>query len=343
MLERLTLKDFRSYEKREVLFTPATVITGKNGSGKSTAIEAVRLLSVGKSFRTSRLDESIRFSAPFFQLFSTWDDAQIEMFYGVQFHDNPIKERRLQVKNTTVEYLDYIGRFPTVVFIPEHLEIILGSPSIRRAYFDGVLWQIDGEFRRAHLELNRVLRERSALLFLIKKNRAKVDELEPWTALLKEKTAVVRSGRERFAAFINERSNAAELKNGELPFEISVHRAYQETDDLIFQEIEVSQNLLGAHRDEISISFRDRQARKYASRGQARTIIATIKVIEAAFLSENGRSPVVLLDDIFSELDATNREFVLRVFRQQFQVIATSLEITPELNNWQVIELDNAD
>lgn len=342
MLTKISLKDFRGYESATHQINPLTVIVGQNGSGKTTLIEAIRILSVGKSFRSSRLDEVVRFDQPYLQITANWNDAELDFFYGTQFSENPIKERRLQVNGKEDQYIDYIGRFPSVLFIPEHLEIVLGSPSERRKYFDSVLWQIDREFRQAHLDLQRVLKERSALLFLIKIKRAKLNELEPWTELLKEKTSVVRAGRQRFADYVSEKITTKQLTREDLRFNIANKPAFKEEDDLIFQEIESAQNLIGAHRDEIEIMFRDRPARKFASRGQARTIIAGIKIIEAHFLGENTASkPVILLDDILSELDQKNTKFILDNFSKDFQVVTTNVEQVGEFKKWEVIEVGN--
>ncbi len=342
MLTTLSVKDFRSYDSATFSIKPLVIITGRNGSGKTTLIEAIRVLSVGKSFRSNRLDEVIRFNQPYLQVTANWNDAELDFFYGTQFTENPIKERRLQVNKKEDQYIDYIGRFPSVLFIPEHLEIILGAPSERRRYFDSVLWQVDREFRQAHLDLQRVLKERSALLFLIKTKRAKIDELEPWSELLREKTAIVRSGRQRFSEYISQKMGTDLLYREDLTVTVVSKPAFTETEDLIFQEIESAQNLFGAHRDEIEIVFQDRPARKFASRGQSRTIIAAIKVIEAQFLKENTNiKPVILLDDILSELDQTNTEFVLNNFSKDFQVIATSVEQSKEFSNYEVVAVQN--
>jgi len=342
MLESISLHNFRSYQNETHHLSNNTVIIGDNGSGKTTFIEAIRIMSVGKSFRSSRLDEIIRFEEPFTRLTSKWNEVEVDFFYGTQFSESPLKERSLKVNNQELSFFDYIGRFPTVLFLPENLDIVLGSPSDRRRYFDGVLFQVNREFRQAHIELQKILKERSALLFLIKTRRAKMDELEPWTELLRQKTEIIRQGRKSFADFITDELTLKKLPDGGLPFTVNSKPTQTDSEDIVFQEVEMAQNLIGSHRDEIEITLSDRAARKFASRGQARTIVATMKVIEAHYLASLGEKPVVLLDDVLSELDKKNSNFVLSAFKENFQLVVTSLSQTPEFSGWQKISINDA-
>ena len=204
MISALELENLRNFTEKGLSFTKRSFITGSNGAGKSSILEAVRILSVGKSFRTSRLEEAIRFEERYFRLKATIQTSQeLELFYGNQFETEEIKERRLTFAGNQVSWSDFLGEFPTVLFTPNDLDIVLGSPDGRRKYLDSVLWQVSAEYRRTQVEFWQVLRERSALLFMVKINRASPEELSPWNELLSKLTAFIRLTRIGYIDYLN--------------------------------------------------------------------------------------------------------------------------------------------
>ena len=321
-----------------------TVVLGNNGTGKSTVIEALRLLSIGKSFRTSRLDEMISFDRPYFRLTTKREDHQqeiVDFFYGQAFSENPVRERALNVNGKTLSFLDWVGRLPSVLFVPSDIEVVIGMPQVRRKYIDGVLWQVDAEFREQFLDLNRVLRERAALLFSIKIHRAGLDELQPWSELLVKLSQSIRSKRLAYTDYIKERLTSSTFQTKtKLQFQIQYQVTVEDITSVQDQEIKLAQNLYGPHRDEIEIVLNDRSARKFASRGQARTAVVLLKVIETQYLADRlEKPPIILLDDVFSELDQENSQFLFSHLSDQSQIVATSIENNSLLTGWSVIQL----
>lgn len=342
-VRRLALEQFRNFETSSFEFDTKTAVVGHNGSGKSNLVEALRLLSVGKSNKTSYLDEAIRFEAPFLRLIlerSNHERQEVEFFYGAQFPNSSSKDRQLKVNNQPTSWAEFWGKFPSVLFVPNDLEIVIGSPQVRRRYLDALLWQTDKEFRQSHLELSRVLRERSALLFLLKTNRAGKEELSPWNDLLLDLGGKVRSYRRAYVKFLQD-----SLKEDGPVFANAAIGLHYKDNDLtpeaaLKEELRLAQNLVGPHRDELEISFGDRSARRYTSRGQARAIVVALKVAEAAFLAEKtGESPLILLDDMFSELDTPTAEKLFGRFGDRYQMVATSIEPNPLIENWRQIDL----
>ena len=340
MLSTLTLESFRNFSKEEFKFKPRTFITGLNGVGKSTILEAIRILSVGKSFRTSRLDEAIRFEGRYFRLKATIQTNQeLELFYGNQFETEETKERRLTFAGNPVSWADFLGEFPTVLFTPNDLDIILGSPDGRRKYLDSVLWQVSAEYRRIQVEFWQVLRERSALLFMVKINRASSEELSPWDELITKLTASIRLSRSGYVDYLNSWFESS-LKGGDGKIEAKYQFEPKPIEEFKTQEIKSAQNLFGAHRDELIIKLDDFSARRFASRGQSRLAVAHLKAAEADYLLEKTGNPVtVLLDDAMSELDSKNTLRLLELFKKEHQLILTSAEPLKLPEPWSTIKL----
>ena len=340
MLKTLCLEKFRNFDEKKLDFTSNNYIIGPNGFGKSNILESIRLLSVGKSFKTSRFDEVVKFDEAYFRVnaaIKNDEELNLELFYGIQFAESPIKEKQLTVNNQNISWIDFSGEFPSVLFTPADLEIIFGSPQVRRRYIDSILWQVDKEFRYDYLELTKVLKERSALLFLIKINRAGLDELKPWNEILMRLTKNIRDKRLAYLEFLRE---FLEKESGFL--KISVEYIINDVDmaNVQSQEIKLSQNIYGPHRDEFEIFFNEKLARRFASRGQARASIVLIKAAEAAYLKEKtNHEPVILLDDLFSELDKKRADNLMNMFLGNYQIIATSIEPIKLEDGWKEIKL----
>ena len=334
-LKTLVLENFRPFVKAEFEFNHRSVLIGGNGTGKSSVIEALRLLSVGKSFRTSRFDECISLSEAFFRLQATLtndSDKSLELFYGMPFPDYPEKERRLTLDGKEQNYLEYLGFFPSVVFTPNDIEIVLGSPQERRHYLDAVLWQVDPEFRQSSLKLSKTLRERSTILFMIKINRAGLEELRPWNEILTELTVEIRAKRKKYLDFLNSFLTGAEDR---LKVKTSYIEGEKSLPEIEKDEIRLSQNLYGPHRDDFEVVVNSRSGRRFASRGQARTAAVLLKMAEAEYLESHAPTkPLILLDDLFSELDEVNSQYLLDKLEDDYQVVATSTHDNPQLKGW---------
>lgn len=333
MIRLLKLENWRNFTGKGLSFTEKTFITGSNGVGKSTILEAVRVLSVGKSFRTSRLDELIRFDDRYFRLEGIINnDQKVEFFFGSQFQESAERDRQLNYQGNSTNWADFLGVFPTVLFTPTEMEIVLGGPDVRRRYLDSVLWQVDPNYRQCQIELSQAMKEKAALLFMVKINRAGPDELVPWNELITKRTQVVRDARQKYVDYLNSKLIS------------SIHLTYRFDDrpvsEMIAAEIKTTQNLYGSHRDELQIEFDDFSARRYASRGQSRFVVAHLKAAEADYLLEKTQNPVtILLDDAFSELDRPNTLKILALFNPAHQLVLTSATDLELPKGWEKIKL----
>jgi len=339
LLNELVLENFRNITEKKIQLAPKTVITGQNGAGKTTVLEAVRIISVGKSFRTSRLEELISFEKPFFRVVLNGSEHQYEFFYGAQFGEAMGTEKQLKVDGKPVRYLDFLGSLPSVSFSPTDIDIITKEPSLRRQFVDAILWQAHPEFRFNQVEYFKVLRERSQLLFLLKINRASIDELQPWNELMIDLAKKIRSQRQKFIDFATkEIKNLNQDNPGKIKLELAWENGFEDIDALQNDEIRLGHNLFGPHRDELKILCNDQLARRYASRGQSRSAIALLKVVEARYLEKYlATTPVVLLDDIVSELDSENIDWLFAIINNRYQLLATTITKTNNFTGWQEV------
>jgi len=341
MLEQLELENFRNFNRGKWSLGRRVTVVGPNGSGKTSFLEAIRVLSVGKSFRSAREADLIRFNEQFFrlkgQINTVRGTKKVEYFHGAAHSLASFAQSQLLYEGRRTSYLKYIGTFPTTVFLPSDLDLVLGSPENRRRWLDGVMFQLERGFRLGHLELNKVLRERSAVLHLIKTNQADMAELAPWNELLINLSAQIRQKRRQLVEFIQSWIKRINLKGVSGELELSYQEQASDIERVIPQEIRLAQNLFGPHRDELVIKFGGKSSRRFASRGQARLITAALKAAEAAFLAEKLAPVTVLLDDPFSELDSRSVKAAMELFTQSNQLILTA--ISAGLDGFEKIEL----
>lgn len=250
-------------------------------------------------------------------------------------------ERRLQHNGKATPLIDFLGVLPTVSFIPKDVDIVTDEPALRRQYVDGILWQAHKSFRRDYLEYHRVLRERARLLFFLKHNRADIAELQPWNQLLSDYAGKIRRKRVEFAEFA-QKSISTFQKDipGKIIVTVDWEIGEETLEQLQAQEIRTGHNLFGPHRDELKITCNDQLARRFASRGQARSIIALFKAVEAKYLEKHSDNPpIILLDDLVSELDTENCAWLFSLYGDSYQILATSVAKEPIFDGWQVEKL----
>ena len=370
ILEKLHVVNFRSYSEREVSFSPGTtLVIGPNTAGKTNLLEAVYLLSSGRSLSASVESDLIHLGA---------DWARVGGVLLADGRDNRLADAGLGVdlsvadeggKNDAMELEVFIARgengrstkqfkvngvkkglgafqgvFRVVVFSPEYLRLVSGSPSRRRRYLDRVLSSLDPFYFRALDEYKKVLRNRNQLLWEIRERGAARRNLEFWDDklfALGEEILAKRTG-----LFSDLGSRLATLGLGlELSYRPSVlERVFY--GERLPAEIARATTLWGPHRDDFLFlrAGEERNLATFGSRGEQREAVFALCLAELDVVTNRvGERPALLLDDIFSELDEAHRQKVLEVLPKQ-QAIITSAE--PELLNSElmgsagVIQLD---
>src|SRR4051794_1191185 len=327
VVTRLQLRDFRSYERCELRLGPGlTVISGRNGAGKTNLLEGLYFACTGRSCRTANEREVIRFGAELSRLVLEAEDDHGRHEVTVGF--KPGEAKRLRVDGAPVERLTDATARPLVsVFLPDRLELVLGAPALRRAHLDQVvaaLWPARVGTRRAY---TAALAQRNALIGAIRAGRAGRGSLPAWdlelarhgVALAADRAAVVAELAEPFAST----AEALGLDGGaELAYR--PRSRAERAEDLAAELAERVESDLergftghGPHRDELVLRRAGRELRTYGSRGQQRLGLLALLLAERGVLAaERGAAPLMLLDDVTSELDALRRERLVEALRE---------------------------
>ena len=328
-LKKLNLTNFRNYSNLELDFDQRpTILVGNNAAGKSNILEAIYLLSTTKSLRAQTEDELIKEGEEF---------AKVEGFLGecelLAIINRPNKDvlfkKKVMVNGIGRRTVDFIGYLPAVIFYPSDINMVTGAPSLRRWHLDLGLAQIDSGYKKALTLYEQFLQARNKVLKRIREGFSKTDELTFWTDGLVREGKVISNKREDFFEYIN----FLETALGKFRFE---YKANDVTAERLIQtasrEIAVAATLIGPHRDDYAILLEDRNLAHFGSRGEQRTATLAFKLAQLEYMAKVlGKRPMLLLDDVFSELDVMHRAHVVEIVGKQQTIIATvELENIPQ-------------
>jgi DNA replication and repair protein RecF len=335
---RLQLRDFRNYETAELELPAAlTVVAGPNGAGKTNLLEALYFGCTGRSPRTSNERELVRRGGGAVARVVV-DTRDAEGAHRIEVGFEPGEAKRLRVDGSPVDSLSGVDARPLVsVFLPERLELVKGAPAARRAHLDqlvAALWPARSETRAAY---SRALAQRNALLGRIRAGACGPGALDAWDAELARHG--VRLMADRGEAVDGLRVPFAELAERiGLPGEAELR--YRPRSDATDEEgltaelgerraadLERGFTAHGPHRDELQLQLDGVALRAYGSQGQQRTALLALLFAERELLAERrGRPPLMLLDDVMSELDTERRELLAGLVRSGGQAVVTATE-----------------
>jgi DNA replication and repair protein RecF len=335
------LRDFRTYARAQAGFGPGlTVVHGPNGAGKSNLLEALYYGCTGRSPRTRNERELVRFGAQAtrvsVRLLDGVDEHELTVGFGtVPESRQPVK--RMTADGASVERLLDVELRPLVsVFLPDRLELLKGAPALRRAHLDQVvagLWPARAATRS---EYSRALAQRNALIASIRAGRASQATLAAWDRELAVKALELRSHRAAAVSLLAEPfARRAELLGctGEVTVAYRPRSRAADVEEFLAElrerltgDLERGFTGHGPHRDELAILRDGRELRVYGSQGQQRIALLALLLAERAVLAQERRSvPLMLLDDVMSELDGERRELLARELRATGQsVVATT-------------------
>lgn len=346
MIRSLRLQHFRSYDDVSFAFDPGvTIIAGPNASGKTNLLEAVQVVALGSSYRAKDA-ELLAFDAPWARL-----DAETNTHQrAVKLQGGPTIIKSFVIDETPLKRLLAGRMLPMVLFEPDHLLLLSGSPDLRRSFLDDLVERTVPEFGTIRRHYKRVLAHRNALLKKAAPDIAQ--QLFVWNIRLGELGAQIVRARARLLAECNERISKlySELSGRDsqvlleyvCKFDPDAYESQlmQKLEHSLPLEVARGYTLYGPHRDDMTARINDRLVQEAASRGENRTLVLALKILELQTLERvHEQKPLLLLDDVFSELDAERRKALTR-FVQSHQTFITTTDadvLTPYFGESKVI------
>lgn len=334
MISDIRLQQFRSYGDESFEFGEGVnIIVGPNGSGKTNLLEAILVLARGSSYRVPDI-ELVSFEADWFRL-----DAHIEpidVLRTIKFKSVPRPTKTYEIQEKVFQRLSVQHTIPAVLFEPNHLFLLHGSPDARRNYLDDMLEQLLPGFAQHRRNYRRLLSQRNALLK--RSQQPSAQEFFPWNLRLSELGAYITRSRSDLCEQLNASFQSIYEEIAQADTKVSI--AYlpkfelESYESLLFSKLESSIQddarrgftAYGPHREDFAVYFNDHIADETASRGETRTALLALKIIEMQLLEQiSGQTPLLLLDDVFSELDGSRRRS-LTSYLQRYQTFLTTTD-----------------
>jgi len=353
-LKKIDLTNFRNFKKLSLDFSKLNIITGPNGKGKTNILEAIYLLSCTKSFRTAKNSDLVLWGRDFSRIVTdiTNTEKKLKIEFILDLRPERLQPKTIKIDGRKRKLFFVLGKLKTVLFSPESLNIILGSPYIRRRFLDFLISQQDSKYAKYLLYLSRILKNRNAVLFRISHREAGKSELDFWSKELVDygSLIILRRGQliNYFNKIVSKKYQEISGKNQELTIEYK-NKSFQpdisKTKEEFLgklerakdKEILLQKTLVGPQRDNLIFKINDKNMESFASRGEVRSAILALKLTEVEFLirKSSGDAPVFLLDDVFSELDEERRGYLAKMLSKT-QTIITACDlrtISPALRN----------
>ena len=344
--ERLKIDRFKNLKPGEVQLCPGVnIFYGDNAQGKTNFLEAVHYFSAGRSFRVPRDRDLIQFGQEGSRLALTFSSR--ERVYDCQVSLYRDRKKEVLINGVPIQKMaELTGLFCTVLFTPEHLDLIKDGPAMRRKFLDLAICQLRPKYLQVLSEYQRILAQKNSLLKDIWRYPDLRETLEVWNERQAQAGAYLTLMRKSYSEKLEQyAANYQREISGEKEALTIVYQGFQEElpatgqelKELFLErlreseqeEIDAGSSLLGAHRDDLEICLNGQPARFYASQGQQRSCVLSMKLAEGeAIYQETGEHPVYLFDDILSELDWARQSYVLNQIQGK-QVLITCCEPEP--------------
>lgn len=347
ILESLQLKNFRNYEDIDITFSKGiNILIGDNAQGKTNLLESIYVLALARSHRTSKDNEMIQFGKEASRISGSVKTERSRFPLEIILSKQGKKAKVNHLLQRSLS--DYIGHLKVVLFAPEDLSLVKGAPSERRGFIDRELGQINAVYLYHITQYNRILKQRNQYLKDIRRHPSKRDEV--YLEVLTEQLAIEASevikervwfieNLEKWAQVIHEEITQ-EQETLHISYQTSVkEETYTDTEALFVslmdhyrknkeRDEEQGNTFTGPHRDDISFYINEKDVQIYGSQGQQRTAALSTKLAEIDLIKETtGFYPVLLLDDVLSELDDHRQTHLLKATESKVQTFLTTTSI----------------
>lgn len=344
-VDKLAVQNIRSHRQYNLELSPGvTVITGLNGSGKTTLLEALYICLQGTSFRGSD-SEVLQSDSPWWKIDVLFSDQQKRV---VKFDPSKTSGRKqFIIDNKTSYRMPPKNKYPIVLFEPEDLRLLHGSPARRRQFIDRFISQLNPLYSASLRKYERALRQRNNLL---KRFNVPEDQLFAWDIALSEHGSYIIEQRIAFIEQINQNLNEAYADIAKTNDQVSVHYSHTLVGDIkqklmnelaahIDRDKAVGNTSVGPHRHDVVFEFNHSPALSVSSRGEARTIVLALKFLEVDIIEQlTGLKPLILLDDVFSELDIDRQKSLSDTIRSH-QIVITSTHTLSDKRRFKHVAL----
>ena len=352
-IKSLKLLYFRNYLSMNIDVHPSlNVLVGNNANGKTNIIESIFCLALGRSYRTKSDSECIMFgeTATAMSCVVNKNDKNLDIMLGIS---NKGKSAKIAgVKKTKLT--DFVGELNVVLFSPEDLQLVKGSPSLRREFINREFYQFSRIYHKYYLMYQHLLKQRNSYLKDMRKNpkdEMSLAYLETLTSQLAKVAIYITKERVSFVQDISELTykNMMNISNGQESLKIRYKSSVLESLNIaditdegfteenltkvmmkkFFDDIMRGSTKIGPHQDDLEFYINDLDAKMYASQGQQRSIVLSLKLAEINYLkSKTGTYPVLLLDDVLSELDKNRQLKLLDAINENVQTFITTPSIS---------------
>ncbi|RKD31367.1 DNA replication/repair protein RecF [Thermohalobacter berrensis] len=345
-VESIKLINFRNYLKADInLNRKLNIFVGNNGQGKTNLLESIYICAFGKSYRTNKDKELINLSKDKAYIGINLKKNGFNKFVEVKFEQG--KSKKVRINKIEVDKIsDLFGILNVVIFSPEDLKLIKEGPSERRNFLDTEISQIKPKYRYNISSYNRILRQRNNLLKITQNDKSKLKVLDVWDMQISNIGAEIILSRIKFLNKISKISKnihseiTNKLEELELKYSPSldidvnldkneiVKVFRRQLKNLLERDIEKGTTTIGPHRDDIKVLINGIDSRAFGSQGQQRTAALSLKLAEVELIKEEvGEYPVLLLDDVLSELDLNRRKDLISTFKDIQTIITTTDDI----------------
>lgn len=358
IIRSIKIEGFRNIEREIIEFDRNyNLIYGKNASGKTSILESIYYCAFCKSFRSRDID-LVHYHRDFCRVEAVFEDEN--RYHKVEYAISKIKGKWFKINSKVARnYTDVISNIGIVMFSPDDLRIVKDGPAIRRNFLNKEISNLSKLYYSDLLEYNKILRQRNALL---KNNRPFID-FEIWNEQLIEKSTDIIKKRMWYLDLLNQLSRDIhfEISEGQENLELKYKNHFINSEDGGWDEVAMKSKIqraleknfeidkkrgftsIGPHTDDIDILINGRLSKVFASQGQQRTAALSVKLAEVDLIKkETGKYPIVLLDDILSELDLKRQEQLKKVFQKTQVIITNAYELGEgykiEMNHGRIVK-----